>query len=322
MPTGDGIIIATPEDTLSQRKIAFELGAKYRIENRFTAAGGGALNVALAASRAGVRAAPYALVGGDGAGAWIRDTLVKSGVATDFLRQVNAAQTDLSVILVDRKTGERVIFVNRDLQETLRIDTAAIPDGITLFVSALSGAWRENYDAIRAAVEERGCVLAYNPGQSNLDEDMDAVHAMIAHAHYIFVNKDEAMQIVAHDAAHDPSRLRDASYLLAWFHARGVRVVAITAGRDGAYVSADGAAHFVASSGARPVDATGAGDAFTGAALAAFLHGEDVRTACLWGAVNAESVVQQYGSNAGLLSLRDLRARAAAIDGRCTSLAM
>ncbi len=302
LPTGDGHVTETPEDIMAKRKITFELGAKYRIEDRFTSAGGGALNAAIGLSRLGVAAAPYALIGGDATGMWIRNFLVKNGVQTEMLRQVSEAQTDLSMVLVDRKSGERVIFVNRDLQETLTIDGALMDDQTVLFVSALSGNWHQNYSIIRNAVATQGALLAYNPGQSNLDDDMDAVYQMIAVSTYLFVNKDEAMQIVV-QRQHERARLDDVVYLLEQLRAHGAKTVVITAGLAGAWMLHGEQIYFVPSSGARPVDATGAGDAFTSGVLAAFVHGEMPATACAWGAANATRVVQFYGSNKGLLSL-------------------
>jgi sugar/nucleoside kinase (ribokinase family) len=53
-PTNEGKIFETPKDITSQRKIAFELGAKYHIENRFESLGGCAVNVACGLRRLGI----------------------------------------------------------------------------------------------------------------------------------------------------------------------------------------------------------------------------------------------------------------------------
>ncbi len=313
LPTADGTVLETPEDTFAQRKIVFELGAKYRIEDRFSAAGGGACNIAMGCARLGVSSAPYALLGADGAGQWVRELLIRSGVRTDFLRCVSEAQTDVSVILVDRKTGERVIFVNRDLQETLRIDAVALPQRATLFVSALSGAWQENYAAIRTAVVQRECTLAFNPGQSNMDEDMNAVIGLLAHSTYVFVNTDEAMQIVSAITSATDTQLRDPQFVLSALAEAGPKTVVMTAGREGAYVYDRSTIWRVPSDGTRPVDSTGAGDAFSSGFLAARMQGMPVAQACAWGAANARNVIRYYGSNTGLLDEAEIRSHAEAI---------
>ena len=52
----------------------------------------------------------------------------------------------------------------------------------------------------------------------------------------------------------------------------------------------------------RPVDRTGAGDAFASTFTSALVLGKDVPTALSWGPVNSMSVVQEIGAQKGLLS--------------------
>ena len=308
LPTGDGTVTETPQELLSKRKITFELGAKYRIEKRYTAAGGVALNVAIGLTRLGVPATPNVIVGGDATGMWLRDVLVKNNVDTSMVRQASCEQSDLSMILVDRKTGERVIFVNHGLQETLTVDTHTLGNDTVIFVSGLTGRTEENYSAIMRAVRENGCTLAYNPGQSNLNDNMDMVRQMVAQTRYLFINKDEAMQIVA-AVAHDVAQLDDPVYVMTQLRACGAQTIVMTAGMKGAWMYDAQTMYHIPSSGARPVDTTGAGDAFTSGALAALLRDEAPDVACAWGAANAERVIQFYGSNEGLLALQMMRAQ-------------
>ena len=39
-PTGEGILLHTPEDVEAQEKVAFEVGAKYQVDDRFESLGG------------------------------------------------------------------------------------------------------------------------------------------------------------------------------------------------------------------------------------------------------------------------------------------
>ncbi len=306
MPTGDGVVTETPEDLTARRKITFELGAKYRIENRYTAAGGCALNVSIGLARLGMKAAPYALVGGDATGAWIRQTLAENNVDTSLVRQVSRAQSDLSMILVDRQTGERVIFVNRDLQETLVVDPALIDCDSLVFVGALSGRWRENFAAVLRAVDRCGCCVAYNPGQSNMAEDMETVKKVIAKTTFLFLNRDEATEILLSGNDVKKDRLEEVPYLIEKLRQMGPETVVVTAGLAGAWLHHKNKTVFVPSSGERPVDATGAGDAFASGVLAAVADDADAVTAAAWGALNAAEVVRHYGSNKGLLCRREM----------------
>ena len=52
-PTTEGITQETPDDLTAQKKIIFELGAKYHIDNRFESLGGCAVNQACGLRRLG-----------------------------------------------------------------------------------------------------------------------------------------------------------------------------------------------------------------------------------------------------------------------------
>ncbi len=50
-PTSEGIVIETPEDITAKQKIAFELGGKYKVQDRYEAVGGVAANVSQGLAR-------------------------------------------------------------------------------------------------------------------------------------------------------------------------------------------------------------------------------------------------------------------------------
>ncbi|HDH07662.1 MAG TPA: carbohydrate kinase family protein, partial [Candidatus Moranbacteria bacterium] len=81
-PTARGIITNTPEDLTSQKKISFELGAKYQIEDRYEAPGGVAANVSQGLARLGIKAGCCSKIGDDKLGMWIVDELEKENVDT------------------------------------------------------------------------------------------------------------------------------------------------------------------------------------------------------------------------------------------------
>jgi sugar/nucleoside kinase (ribokinase family) len=58
-PTDEGVIIDTPDDVLSQKKIAFELGGKVLADEIHTAVGGVAANVAQGLALQGIVASAY-----------------------------------------------------------------------------------------------------------------------------------------------------------------------------------------------------------------------------------------------------------------------
>lgn len=54
---------------------------------------------------------------------------------------------------------------------------------------------------------------------------------------------------------------------------------------------------------------TGAGDAYATGVVAGLFYGHDLEEAMRWGAANGAAVVEEVGSQAGLLSLNKIRER-------------
>jgi 2-dehydro-3-deoxygluconokinase len=92
------------------------------------------------------------------------------------------------------------------------------------------------------------------------------------------------------------SGLSDPDEIIAWCHARGPQVVALKLGAEGALVSDGSARHRIAPFPCKPVDATGAGDAYGGAFLARLLAGDDAHRAGRYAAACAALSTQGYGA--------------------------
>ena len=148
-PIDGGLIMETPEDLEAQRKIAFELGAKYQLANvRHEAVGGCAANVACGLARLGIESFCCTHVGNDQSGEWIKNELNQKGVKTDLIQTDEKCQSDLSFILDHLPSGDKIIFSDRDSNERLEI----IPEEIKkigaewIFASSLNGNQEENWE--------------------------------------------------------------------------------------------------------------------------------------------------------------------------------
>lgn len=296
-------ILNTPEDITSQKKIILEFGAKYAISDRFEVPGGCAANVSQGLSRLGVSAACIGVLGKDSLGVEIRGDLEREGIDVTHIQMRREFRTDLSFILVDKKTGDRTILYNRDANEHLEVDTRIVADYPTVFVSGLYGSWVPDMETISNHCSDTGTVMFYNPGQRNISENMDAVLFGVRSSFGVFLNKDEAIEIVVHlSQGKSRESYQDEDFLLRAIKTLGPSIVSITDGSRGAWVF-DGTHVFHAVSGKveNVVDSTGAGDAYASAFLAAFLHDKDLPECIAWGIANGRSVIQYYGARDGLL---------------------
>lgn len=295
------MFIETPEDITAQKKVAFEVGAKYQVEDRFEAVGGVAANVAQGLSRLGLSASCYSCLGGDQIGDWVIDELGKENVSTDLIVRAPQAQTDLSAILVFTQNGERTIFFNRDANELLKVDVENLSDAEWVFVSALNGDWKGNMRAILTAVREKNIRLAVNPGQRNIKDDVAVVLEAARQADVLLLNKDEAIELVMNIKQAAQEELESESFLLKSLHEYGAKTIALSDGIRGAWAYDGNEMLHVPVLMQKSVDATGSGDAFGSGFLAAWIKGLGLEKSLRWGIVNGSSVVRFYGAKEGLL---------------------
>ena len=113
----------------------------------------------------------------------------------------------------------------------------------------------------------------------------------------LICNREEAVEIGGGDHG-------DMADVLESLHRLGPRIAVVTDGPEGAYAS-DGTRRYRVPSYPDPFppkERTGAGDAFSCALVAALVRGHPLCEALAWAPINAMSVVQEVGSQTGLLT--------------------
>ena len=318
-PTTEGVIIDTPEDILSKRKIGFELGAKYKIENRYEALGGCAANVAVGLSRLGIETDCYAHIGNDHVADWIMKELAKNKIGTEFVTKDEADASDMSAIIVDEHSAERVIFSNQKVNGKLVIDPKKISSTEWIFIGDLHGDWQDHLDLIGDVATKNKIKLAYNPREANIHDDVQKVIETIAGIELLFLNKDEAIEIVSQSGGLTVKELDTESVLFEALYRLGAAIVVLTDGVRGAWVYDGQEVFFAPGMKVAAVDSTGAGDAFCSGFLAAHLKEKTLLECLKWGIANSSSSVMFYGAIAGLLEEEKILRILSAIEAKITS---
>lgn len=302
-PTSEGTILETPEDITSQRKIEFEFGAKYKIENRYEALGGCAANVAVGFVTLGVPSACYTTIGDDMSGEWIRKAFSQTGVDLGFLQVQENSLSDLSAIIIDLKSGERTIFSNQESNEKLKIAQKHIMGYPWIFIGDLGGGWERTIEDIMTPVIKNGIQVAWNPRQSNIRDNVEKIISVLKYCEILILNKDEAIDVVAHvNKSMTESQLNDEVALAKSIKELGPKVVVVTNGVNGSWViDEEKLIHAKALRVENVCDTTGAGDAFSSGFIAAYIKGKELEECAKWGIANSASVVQFYGASTGVL---------------------
>ncbi|MFI6104951.1 carbohydrate kinase family protein [Streptomyces sp. NPDC051310] len=235
-----------------------------------TLPGGAGANAACWAARSGCRDVRLlARVGTDRA-SWHEERLAAAGVRPLLVRD-EEAPTATVVALVDA-AAERTFLT--DSGAALRLErgdwSPRLLDGVShLHLSGylfFAGPSREAASQAMATARKRGVPVSVDPASAGFIEDsgVSGFLAAVKGADVLLPNADEAALLTG---LPDPS---DAAAELS----RGFPLVAVTLGASGALVAASGRTLArVSAPRVRAVDSTGAGDAFTGAFLAARLSG-------------------------------------------------
>ncbi len=279
--------------------LCFRQGAKINVERYDFSMGGNATNVAVGLSRLGIKTTLCSEIGDDEFSIKIRNSLAKENIERLFMVQKPGA-SNFSVIINFK--GDRIIFdehVQRDNDFEIVDATAKY-----VFITSLGNKWHDAYKKALDFATQQNAKIAFNPGNPQFKEGKEIIHEILQKTDYLFVNKEEAEQLLFnHYGEKDDDSADYIQKLATKLQKIGPKVVVITNGQDGSFcLDEKGEFHSQPMLPGKPIERTGAGDSYTAGFLAAMVHGLSIPEAMKWGATNAASVVAQIGAEAGLLT--------------------
>ncbi len=281
----DGTWLAIPFGT----KVPFDYA-------KIVPAVGNASNAAVAFAKLGLKSGLVANVGGDNYGREILTALRGADVDSRFVHINPRKVSNYHYVLWYKE--ERTILIKHEEYDYRwpRFRSIDIPKWV--YFSSISQHALKYHDQLADWLDENPDVkLAFQPGTFQIEAGVHRLKRIYARAELLAVNREEATTISrgSHQDIHD---------LLDKLHSLGPKNVVISDGHAGAYAS-DGTNRFkmpIYPDPKPPFERTGAGDAFTSTFVAALIRGADISGALLWAPVNAMSVVQDIGAQAGLLN--------------------
>lgn len=279
--------------------------------------GGDALNVAVNLGKLGERVRASALVGADAAGELVRKTLSDCGVDCSLLTVDPKLNTSVSVVMA-RPDGERS-FVCR-LDSTQRYDASGIRDedlddagavciGSVMALPALEGGpLRDLFERCRA----RGVLTAMDATGADDGRWPERIADVLPFTDLFLPSLREA---VAFTGTEDPvlaaRTLRE----------RGVRIAGVKLGEKGCYIDAGDEAFFLpALPCPRPVDLTGAGDAFMAGFLYGMLRGWALARCAGFATALSNSCIRSLGASTHQPDPDEILREAERLDGLATYL--
>jgi len=232
--------------------------------------GGAPANVLACAAKLGQKTAFIGKVGTDMQGGFLRKTLKDANINIDGLKSDENFFTTLAFVNLNENGERSFSFARKPGADTqIRsedVDLSIIGSSRIFHFGSLSLTDSPARETTLFALEEAkkaGCLISYDPNYRPLlwKSELQAKEQMRSVLPYVDMIKlsDEETELLTSltDPAAAARHLTDS----------GIKIAAVTLGRDGVLISANGRCGKVPGFNVRALDTTGAGDAFWGAFL-------------------------------------------------------
>jgi len=312
--TDEGILINNKKDILRQKLLAFEYGAKVKVDKADHTLGGGAINAAICLSRLGFNVAAMVAVGNDDRGKRIINNLKKEKVKTKLIQIIKNEISGFTASIISQD-NEHVSFPIRGANTRLLITDSnlrQIKKADWLYLTSLSGdkkAWLASLDKIFSSEKVK---IAWNPGHLQLIEGKKTLNKYLKKTELLIVNIDEARELIISDKKYSSNKsafFDDTKKLLEIIKQWVPGTVVITEGKKGAS-AIDAANKFYkisSNSSVKQINTVGVGDAFGSSLVAGLkLYKGDILKAMELGKKNTASVITKAGAQTGLIYKKDI----------------
>lgn len=299
----DTIMVLAPEEieTLCdvqthETRLCLDYAGKIPVNQLTQLVAGNAANVAVTGARLGYMTAFWTMLGDDGLGDRELAQLAREGIDLDWARKTSGTQSHQSTVI--SVSGERTILVYHAPRQYRLPTDLPVPNW--MYLTSMGKGSESVFSDLAHLVQSTGAQLAYQPGTFQLRLGAAVSQEILVVTRVILMNKEEAQAYTGEATDDEPTLVRALIAL-------GPSLAVITDAANGAWA---GSATELWHIGVRPdiprLEATGAGDAFSAAFVAALIDGQPVPEALRWGTFNAEAVIQQVGPQAGILTRTQL----------------
>ena len=266
------------------------LGSKNEVKEIFIDTGGGATNTAATFANLGIPVSVLTRVGADIFGKEVERVLKEKNIGMEYLQKDKKLNTSYSTLLL-LGTGERSVLVYRGASNALEFPQKELK--ADWFYVAPLGGNTGLLGRILDHAEKRGIKAMYNPGGAELKFGLAKLRKYFSKVEVLNLNREEAAALCRAPYEKLNEIVKKLNNLAPY--------VVITDGPKGALVLHDNAVYAAASLGTKPVNTTGAGDAFGSGFCAGLVLKNDLDYALRLAILNSDGVIRKMGANNGLL---------------------
>lgn len=265
-------------------------------------AGGKGFNQGIAAHKAGADVAMITKMGRDSFADVALNVMDELSFSKEHILYNEEVATGSAVIMVDEKTSQNQIIIVPGACSTI---TAEEVDGLRPLLEQCEYVLLQlevNQDANERLVDLAvacGCKVILNtaPYQPVSDEFLSKIYMVTPNE--VEAEMMTGVAVDGLDAAKKAAKV---------FYDKGVKIVIITLGGRGVFLSVDGREEILPAFQVKAVDTTGAGDAFNGGLLAALSEGMDIWAAARFANALAALSVQKIGTTPSMPTRKEVEA--------------
>ena len=282
-----------------QCELCVRFGAKIPYESLTNIpASGNSANVAIGASRLGLRTGLISAVGNDYYGKECLKALRRNKISTNFVEIQKNTETNCNFVLW--YGVERTILVKH---HNFSYKWPKMNQPKWIYLSSLGETPISYYEEIFSYLRKNPEVkLAFQPGTFQIKLGYEKLKEIYRRTDVLICNKSEAQKILRNHGDYMAKILQDLKNL-------GPKIVVVTDDIKGAYATDGERNIFMPIYPGEPFERTGAGDAFSSAFISALIYGKSLEEALRWGPVNSASVIKYVGAQKGLLTRKQIEER-------------
>lgn len=278
--------------------LAYPTGAKVLIEELKFSTGGGGTNTAVCLSRLGHKVAYLGRMGDDENGEFIINRMKKEKV--DMLVSRGKGHSGYSMIL-DSLEHDRTILAYKGENNNLKYKDVPLKKLKTkwFYFSSMMEKSLVSMNKLAEFASKKKIKIAFNASSYLCKQGAEVMKKILENTEIFVLNDEEAKILVGEGKLEELfKRVREL----------GPKIVVITLGGKGSAVY-DGKFMYIANTNkVKPVETTGAGDAFASTFLSGYIRKGDIKYAIKLGTVNAESVISHHGAKNKLLKRKEAEA--------------
>ncbi|MCG2694222.1 carbohydrate kinase family protein [Candidatus Parcubacteria bacterium] len=277
------------------------LGSKNEVQEIFVDTGGGATNCAVSFANLGTDVSVMARIGNDLFGREVEHTLKERKIDIGLLQKDKNKQTSYSTLLL-LGSGQRSILVYRGASNALDFKISPPFKGGSrggfekpdwFYVSSL-GSNIKLFSKILSYAKKNKIKVMYNPGEGELKKGLLELKKYFHGLEVLNLNREEAALLCK-------TKYENMNVIIKKLKGISPYVV-ITDGPAGAFCLCKDELWFAPSLGTKPVNTTGAGDAFGSGFCAGLMLKNNIEYALRLGILNSDGVIRKMGAKNGLLT--------------------